>query len=122
MEEKIFQKQLRKGELESLIVDGGGESTARNFSADDLKSIFILEKTSCETYDVLAGNGLVSKNASSRVPLEQLHSAYVGGFRCTRPGPGGELTRGGIGGEAGSDDECLAVSLLASSPAVSFIM
>jgi DNA repair and recombination RAD54-like protein len=81
MEEKILQKQLRKGELESLVVDGG-ESSVRNFDSSDLKRIFILEKTSSDTFDVLTANGLASKNASGRVPLEQLHSQRVGGFRC----------------------------------------
>ena len=38
MEEKILQKQLRKGELEKLVVDDGGDSTRRNFSSTDLKA------------------------------------------------------------------------------------
>ena len=122
MEEKIFQKQLRKGELESLVVDGGGDSTTRNFTSQDLKDIFILEKTSCDTYDILSGNGVVSKNASGRVPLEQLHAECVGGYRCTRPSSGGELAGSGMGGEAGTEDTCLAASLRSCAPSVSFVM
>lgn len=122
MEEKILQKQLRKGELESLVVDDGGDSTTRNFDSQDLKDIFILEKTSCDTYDILSGGGLISKNASSRVALEQLHSECVGGYRCTRPDRGGELAGGGFGGEAGTEDACLAASLRTCAPSVSFLM
>ena len=121
MEEKIFQKQLRKGELEKLVVDDAGDSTKRNFNSTDLKDIFILEKTCCETYDVLASNnGVVSKSASSRVLIEQLHSQIVGGYRCTRP-RNNALVGGGIGGEAGSEDPHLAASVL-SPNSVSFIM
>ena len=85
------------------------------------QEIFILEKTCCETYDVLASNnGLVAKAASSRIAIEALHAQALGGYRCTRPlnrllvdGPGG--------GEAGSQDPPLAAAVLASS-SVSFIM
>ncbi len=38
MEGKILQKPLRKGELEKLVVDDGGDSTRRNFSSTDLKA------------------------------------------------------------------------------------
>jgi len=105
-------------------VDDGGDTTQRNFSSNDLKNdLFVLtDKTCCETYDVLAGNGLVSKNASGRVPIEQLHSTRHGGYRCTRPGSDGELATGGVGGDAGTQDPCLADSVRASAPAVSFVM
>ena len=122
MEEKIFQKQLRKGELESLVIDDGGDKTTRNFDSSDLKDIFILERTACESFDVLAGNGVVSKNQSARVPLDQLHEMCVAGYRCTRPGSNGVLGSGGVGGEAGAEDACLAQSVTACAPVVSFIM
>ena len=126
MEEKILQKQLRKAEFESLVVDQGDENTTRNFTSGDLKNIFILENTCCETYDVLSGNAagnvLVSKNASGRTELEKLHSEFVGGYRCTRPGQQGELSPGGLGGDAGKEDACLADSIQASAPVVSFLM
>ncbi|EKX49058.1 hypothetical protein GUITHDRAFT_52900, partial [Guillardia theta CCMP2712] len=54
IEERIFQKQIRKGELESLIMDDVGDAN-RHFDQGDLKDIFIFsENTSCDTYDLLA--------------------------------------------------------------------
>lgn len=121
MEEKIIQRQLRKGELEQLVVDDGGDSTKRNFNSADLKDIFILEKTCCETYDVLACNdGLVTKSASSRVSIDALHCQRVGGYRCTRP-QHQALVEGPEGGEAGREDPQLSAAVQ-SSTSVSFIM
>eukprot|EP00960_Hanusia_phi_P041972 755246-Hanusia_phi.AAC.2 len=54
IEERIFQKQIRKGELESLIIDDAGDAN-RHFDQGDLKDIFVFsESTTCDTYDLLA--------------------------------------------------------------------
>ena len=78
MEEKIFQKQLRKGELESLVIDNGADSTTRNFDSSDLKDIFTLERTACDTFDVLSGIHLplYSISVPNKTPKSNLN-VYV---------------------------------------------
>jgi len=151
MEEKIFQKQLRKGELESLVIDNGADSTTRNFDSSDLKDIFTLEKTACDTFDVLSGihlpsysisvpnktpksisihmscvntgNGIISKNLSGRMPLENLQQLRVASYRCTRPELDGKLSFSvSTPHDLSSQDECLALSIRACASVVSFLM
>lgn len=53
IDEKIFQRQLMKSNLSELFIDDNLDSTLDIFTYDDLKDLFSLPQTTCNTHDLL---------------------------------------------------------------------
>ncbi|KAL6765798.1 SNF2 family N-terminal domain-containing protein [Haematococcus lacustris] len=75
LEEKIFQRQIMKGDLASAtIASGDGPAAGRHFTQEELRRLFTLSlNTECETRDLLAGHGGASQAAVRWVDLAGLH-------------------------------------------------
>lgn len=53
IDEKIFQRQLMKNNLSDMFLDDKVESTLNVFDYDDLKDLFTIAETKCNTHDLL---------------------------------------------------------------------
>jgi hypothetical protein len=74
IDEKIFQRQMRKTEVaESMEDKDGGGFSRGNFDVKDIKAIFAFKSTStCETYDLLcAATAKDQVNAATELGWEQ---------------------------------------------------
>lgn len=52
IEEKIFQRQIMKGEVAALV-SNTGDGDSRSFTSKELKELFILHETRCHTFDIM---------------------------------------------------------------------
>lgn len=52
IEEKIFQRQIMKGEVAALV-SKSGDGESRCFTAKELKELFVLHETNCHTFDIM---------------------------------------------------------------------
>ena len=77
LEERIFQRQLRKLELSDAVVDR--KDARRNFRAEELRSCFALnEQTACETRDLLGdGAGWRDYRGPQDIPEGPLRDAAL---------------------------------------------
>lgn len=53
IDEKIFQRQLMKNNLSDMFLDDKLESSLNVFDYDDLKDLFTIAETNCNTHDLL---------------------------------------------------------------------
>lgn len=53
IDEKIFQRQLMKNNLSDMFLDDKVESTLNVFDYDDLRDLFTIAETNCNTHDLL---------------------------------------------------------------------
>lgn len=53
IDEKIFQRQLMKNNLSDMFLDDKTESTLNVFDYEDLKDLFTIADTNCNTHDLL---------------------------------------------------------------------
>ena len=80
IDEKIYQRQLRKNELSFSVMQKGGSSTAgdgglRNFDAKSLKDIFSYrDVTRCETRDVLRKDRTAEEREELEMSLGEFHT------------------------------------------------
>lgn len=81
IEEKIYQRQIVKGEAAAAVgSSGGGVSGGRHFSQEDLKELFTLrEDTKCDTFDLLSRSSIPAaerwRDHSSEIDDEALAKA-----------------------------------------------
>ena len=52
IDEKIFQRQLRKQEVAESVVDEKAD-ISRKFTGEDLMALFVYRESTCETYDLM---------------------------------------------------------------------
>lgn len=93
LEEKIYQRQLRKQGLSRSIVDAYVHGRSQ-FSADELKSVFVLNsQTLCETHDLIGceccGGGKLMGKVANKKRLKKF---------------------GGSGGNEGEDDSLMMLN------------
>ncbi|QWU88916.1 hypothetical protein CA3LBN_003224 [Candidozyma haemuli] len=53
IDEKIFQRQLMKGTLSDMFLDDKSESSSNIFDFEDLKDLFNVADTNCNTHDLI---------------------------------------------------------------------
>lgn len=53
IDEKIFQRQLMKGTLSDMFLDDKSESSLNIFDFEDLKDLFNIADTNCNTHDLI---------------------------------------------------------------------
>lgn len=53
IDEKIFQRQLMKGTLSDMFLDDKSESSLNIFDYDDLRDLFNVAETNCNTHDLI---------------------------------------------------------------------
>mmetsp|Transcript_26300 Transcript_26300/g.43079 ORF Transcript_26300/g.43079 Transcript_26300/m.43079 type:complete len:716 (+) Transcript_26300:238-2385(+) len=72
LEEKIYQRQITKQSLSSVVIDENSDAE-RNFSADDMRELFVLEEnTNSDTHDRIACSCPTSKR--KREVLESMEA------------------------------------------------